>query len=168
MKGQVTEESVERSDRPSEEKPSEAGLGIFRVASSKNSHVTIFVDIKGQIFGVGDRSNPLLPIINKFEPVQLQRSPNLIPMPVPGVKIEGVAVGSTHALAWDVDGNTYGWGLNKYGCLGIKENNLRSFEQVSSPELVHSILGAKIVSCFIVGFASFAVTYQGKCYYWGK
>lgn len=154
--------SFDGSEEPSEKVGSK--LGIKKVVSQQSAHVTIYLTSEGKVFGGGNRSSVLIPESSQTN----QRKPVFIPMPIPGIFIEGVAVGPSHVLTWDANGNAYGWGHNKYGCIGVRDNNLRSFEVVKSPEVVHSFRCGKIVCCYIVDKASFAVTYQGKIYYWGK
>lgn len=137
---------------------------IKMAVSQQKAHITLFLTGQGTLFAAGNRNSHLIPEsihVSDTKPVPIQ-------MPVSGIAIEGVAVGPDHALAWDSNGNTFGWGFNKYGCIGVCENNLRSFEVVKSPEIVHSFKCGKVVACYIVENASFAVTYQGKIFYWGK
>ncbi|PKL30786.1 hypothetical protein CVV43_05370, partial [Candidatus Saccharibacteria bacterium HGW-Saccharibacteria-1] len=80
--------------------------------------------------------------------------------------IKAIAVGQSHTLALDTDGNVYAWGYNASGQLGLG-NNLSQIE----PKLVNtaSYIGVGNEVKNIVAGASYSVvlTANGKIYSWG-
>lgn len=147
----------------SEEDSRKQGV-VSQVVSSQGGHVTYVLTTSGLLFITGNRQNATF--IERL-PGDLENSAIFVKFPFK-VQVTGVVPGKHHALAWDTEGHTFGWGLNKFGCLGLEKNHLRSSQVISRIEIVESVRGAKVVECFIVGHASFAVTYQGKIFQWGK
>lgn len=156
--------SITSNDEKSKEKL-KVGI-ISSVVTSQDGHVTYVLTSNGYLFALGNKQNPAVAQFKKFSDFEL--TPIYIPVPVSSVILSGVATGKDHAIAWDEDGNVYGWGVNRFGCLGLESNQARISQTTKGVEVVESVRGAKVVACYIVEHASFAITYQGKVFHWGK
>ena len=156
--------SLGSSGEQSNEETASDGCIVAAVAT-QGGHVTYLVTTTGLLFAVGNKQNPAV-FVKPLPDKELK--PSLLPLPVAGARVVGVAAGHDHALAWDEDGNLYGWGVNRSGCLGLRDNHLRNEHTTKTMEVVESARGAKVVACFIVEHASFCVTFQGKVFHWGK
>ena len=80
-----------------------------------------------------------------------------------------MSCGNNHSLAWDVDGNVYGWGDTRNGKLGIpieKGFHLNKFEIF--PKRITALEKHRIIMCTCGTSHSLALSNKGKIYTWGK
>lgn len=139
-------------------------LSLASAVSSGAGRVTYLLTTEGRLLATGAwQAIPGLPL--SFPP-----DSHIVPLDrdLASIRIVGIATGNRHALAWDDQGNVFAWGQNTHGCLGVDNNHLRAGESTTKIEIVEAVKGAKVVECFVVHHASFAVTYQGKVFHWGK
>lgn len=72
-------------------------------------------------------------------------SDSLVPVPVsllPGVTLAGISAGGTHTLAFDSNGNAYGWGNNGFGQVG----NNSGVAQTSPAQVLKTVITNGIAS----------------------
>ncbi len=80
-----------------------------------------------------------------------------------GKTVIAIAAGGGHALALTNDGQVFGWGLNNFSQLGLQ--NVGSSLPVAIPP--GELAGKTVVAIAASTYASFALTSEGKYYFWG-
>ncbi|NYD28282.1 InlB B-repeat-containing protein [Leucobacter aridicollis] len=88
--------------------------------------------------------------------------PTLVPAP-DGVKFGSMAAGAFHSLAIGSDGNTYAWGYNIYGQLGVG-----STTDAHVPNVVRAPAGVEFTSVAAGLNHSLAIGSDGNTYAWGN
>jgi alpha-tubulin suppressor-like RCC1 family protein len=79
-----------------------------------------------------------------------------------GEKIVAVSLGQHHSSAITETGKLYTWGFNNYGQIGDGTTT-----NISTPTLIDSFGGEKIVSVSLGTYHTSAITETGKLYTWG-
>jgi hypothetical protein len=88
--------------------------------------------------------------------------PVSVPAPGSGAKFTQVSAGNFHSLAVDSNGNSYGWGYNKFGQLGNA-----STADADAPLLVTVPSGVTFTQLSAGANHSLAVGSDGETYAWG-
>lgn len=161
---------------------SQLSTGVIASCSVVAAHVTLSVIDSGGLVLTGNRESVIYPCTNTKVPVNIplvlkgsdfsgkvdKMALSLRMSISPKIKLVGVSACKTHAAVWDSSGGVYVWGQNNFGCLGVKNNLVRNFDTVTSPEACEVIKGSRIVACKVFPEVSFGLTHQGKLFVWGK
>lgn len=76
--------------------------------------------------------------------------------------VRHIACGTDHALAVDVDGDVYSWGLGNYGNLGHGDTR-----NEDKPKLIEKLKGAGVIMAAGGSKHSLVVTAKGAVWSWG-
>ena len=146
-----------------------SNLTITSIASVLSEHVTFYLTTDG-LYLAGRRTSNLAPCEKLLKRKrEVFDYPHKIPVAIAAPQaIVGMSASNSHVLAWDADGNLFGWGVNLYGCLGVESNQSRNFDLVSVPERIKTTHNSKIVCCLALPEVSFAITHQGRLFTWGR
>jgi alpha-tubulin suppressor-like RCC1 family protein len=123
------------------------------------------------IFSVGNALTGLLGYGQRF-PGEIQNIAYLIELPSVH-KVKGLATNRSSCFAWTEAGETFAWGSNEGGLLGVREAFRRPGlvqhpERVGSGDQVELMAGSRVVGVFPGESCVFAVSFQGKAFYWGQ
>ncbi|XP_048125460.1 probable E3 ubiquitin-protein ligase HERC4 isoform X4 [Alosa alosa] len=132
---------------------------IIVVISCGEAH-TLALNDKGQVFAWGLASDGQLGFVNSEECVRVPRNIKSLS----DVCITQVACGYRHSLALAKGGQVFSWGQNKYGQLGLGMVGA----SVSSPQVIQSLLGIPFSQIAAGGAHSFALTFSGGVFGWGR
>lgn len=80
-----------------------------------------------------------------------------------GEKVIAVDLGQDHSAAITETGKLYTWGHNQHGQLGNGNTYNRT-----TPTLIDSFNGEKVIAISLGGYTSAAITESGKLYMWGE
>ena len=79
-------------------------------------------------------------------------------------KIIAIAASSNHSFALTADGELFGWGDNRYGCLGFKK-----FKRYTRPKRFKNTFDDSPVVAIACGhYTNLALTKNGKIFAWGN
>ena len=79
-----------------------------------------------------------------------------------GKQVIDIVSGFEHCIGLTENGQCYGWGLNKYGQVGIG-----NCEKTTTPTLINSIADLKVVQICCGAYHSMALTDDGDLFAWG-
>lgn len=127
-----------------------------------NASCTYFVTKKG-VFSIGNKDTGLL---------GFQNTAYLLNQPVPidlsfSIQVEGIHAGRRHVLIWDNHGIGYAWGCNKYGQLGVENNEMHTSKFFKKPQKIHLCTKKKIIGAVAGCDSTTVITNKGKIFYWG-
>jgi hypothetical protein len=127
-----------------------------------NASCTYFVTKKG-VFSIGNKDTGLLGFEN---------TAYLLNQPVPidlsfSIQVEGIHAGRRHVVIWDNHGIGYAWGSNKYGQLGVENNEMQTSKFFKKPEKIHLCTKKKLIGAVAGCDSTTVITNKGKIFYWG-
>ena len=127
-----------------------------------NASCTYFVTKKG-VFSIGNKDTGLLGFEN---------TAYLLNQPVPidlsfSIQVEGIHAGRKHVVIWDNHGIGYAWGSNKYGQLGVENNEMHTSKFFKKPEKIHLCSKKKLIGAVAGCDSTTVITNKGKIFYWG-
>lgn len=82
--------------------------------------------------------------------------------------IDSLSCSETHCLLVSKEGEAFACGLNRSGCLGVRQNADRLEERVESVEKVELFPGGGLLTCLAGEGCSLGVTFRGKLFVWGR
>uniref|UniRef100_A0A8C7CA82 HECT and RLD domain containing E3 ubiquitin protein ligase 4 n=1 Tax=Oncorhynchus kisutch TaxID=8019 RepID=A0A8C7CA82_ONCKI len=129
------------------------------VAVSCGEAHTLALNDKGQVFAWGLATDGQLGLANFEECVRVPRNIKSLS----DVEIAQVACGYRHSHALS-RGQVYSWGQNRYGQLGLGVAG----QGISTPQVIQSLQGIPFIQISAGGAHSFALTFSGAVFGWGR
>uniref|UniRef100_A0A8C8M7P8 HECT domain-containing protein n=1 Tax=Oncorhynchus tshawytscha TaxID=74940 RepID=A0A8C8M7P8_ONCTS len=130
------------------------------VAVSCGEAHTLALNDKGQVFAWGLATDGQLGLANFEECVRVPRNIKSLS----DVEIAQVACGYRHSHALSRGGQVYSWGQNRYGQLGLGVAG----QGISTPQVIQSLQGIPFIQISAGGAHSFALTFSGAVFGWGR
>uniref|UniRef100_A0A674APS2 HECT and RLD domain containing E3 ubiquitin protein ligase 4 n=1 Tax=Salmo trutta TaxID=8032 RepID=A0A674APS2_SALTR len=130
------------------------------VAVSCGEAHTLALNDKGQVFAWGLATDGQLGLTNFEECVRVPRNIKSLS----DVEIAQVACGYRHSHALSRGGQVYSWGQNRYGQLGLGVAG----QGISTPQVIQSLHGIPFIQISAGGAHSFALTFSGAVFGWGR
>ncbi|KAM9395222.1 putative E3 ubiquitin-protein ligase HERC4 isoform 1-T4 [Salvelinus alpinus] len=130
------------------------------VAVSCGEAHTLALNDKGQVFAWGLATDGQLGLINFEDCVRVPRNIKSLS----DVEIAQVACGYRHSHALSRGGQVYSWGQNRYGQLGLGVAG----QGISTPQVIQSLQGIPFIQISAGGAHSFALTFSGAVFGWGR
>uniref|UniRef100_A0A4W5NVX4 HECT and RLD domain containing E3 ubiquitin protein ligase 4 n=1 Tax=Hucho hucho TaxID=62062 RepID=A0A4W5NVX4_9TELE len=130
------------------------------VAVSCGEAHTLALNDKGQVFAWGLATDGQLGLTNFEECVRVPRNIKSLS----DVEIAQVACGYRHCHALSRGGQVYSWGQNRYGQLGLGVAG----QGISTPQVIQSLQGIPFIQISAGGAHSFALTFSGAVFGWGR
>ncbi|KAG8435258.1 hypothetical protein GDO86_013274 [Hymenochirus boettgeri] len=146
----------------SRKKPEQVGAldaQIILAASCGEAH-TLALNDKGQVFAWGLAADGQIGIPVSEEYVRVPRNIKSLS----DIQIVQVACGHHHSLALSKESDIFAWGQNKYGQVGLGYE----FKKENAPRHIKSLLGIPFAHIAAGGAHSFALTFSGAVFGWGR
>uniref|UniRef100_F6QU60 HECT and RLD domain containing E3 ubiquitin protein ligase family member 6 n=1 Tax=Monodelphis domestica TaxID=13616 RepID=F6QU60_MONDO len=155
--GQLGRKRCQKHGRPAQIQALET-QDIVSVSCGKEHSLAICKE--GRVFSWGSGSDGQLGI-REFK--KLSSIPKKIDE-LSSFKIIQVSCGHYHSIALAQDGRVFSWGKNNHGQLGLGEN----VPSQASPQWVKSLDGIPLAQVAAGGAHSFALSFSGTSYGWGR
>lgn len=132
---------------------------------SVGSNFCLALDARGFVFafGAGDQGELGRRLLSRRWNLCLR--PALVEM---SKRIVSIHAGVNHAFAIDVNGDTWGWGLNNFAQTGVIQGAGEEGNAIFSPQRVKSLIGKNMKMVEGGSHHSIGVTHSGDCYVWGR
>ena len=134
-------------------------LRLFVVFQRGNS--VIYVTNEDRVYGMGFNKNGDLGFNCIDYRQQSFRSPQLNRR-LSGKQLVDIACGFEHCIGLTATGECYGWGVNRYGQLGIG-----SYDSPKLPEKITEFIDKTVVQICCGAYHSLALTSDGEVFSWG-
>ncbi|KAM4636375.1 putative E3 ubiquitin-protein ligase HERC4 isoform 2-T3 [Discoglossus pictus] len=132
---------------------------IIVAVSCGESH-TLALNDKGQVYAWGLATDGQIGIPGIEEYIRVPRNIKSLS----DIQIVQVACGHHHSLALSKESEVYAWGQNRYGQLGLGYE----LKKESTPRQIKSLSGIPFYQIAAGGAHSFALTFSGAIFGWGR